>query len=79
MTGSTIDNLLGVWRCKHILTKGLPNESVYQLITEVFVEQPLASRGSAKYTILKVKTFAQNHIVVRNYAQVGIQGRVCSS
>ena len=50
-----------------------------QLITEVFVEQPLASRGSAKYTILKVKTFAQNHIVVRNYAQVGNEGRVCSS
>ena len=42
-----------------------------QLITDVFVEQPLASRGSAKYTILKVKAFAQKHIVVRNFAQVG--------
>ena len=45
MTGSTIFNNLGMtWALRYFNLR-----SVNQLITKVFVEQPMASPGSAKY------------------------------
>ena len=49
MTGSTIFTRLGVTYRKDILTKESMNQLMNEIITEVFVEQPLASAGSAKY------------------------------
>ena len=42
-------NGLKCWRCKALGTKGWMNQSVNKWVTEVFVEQPLASPGSANY------------------------------
>ena len=50
MTGSTILNCFGVMAPKRYFKKRMTesdNELMNQLITEVFVEQPLALPGSA--------------------------------
>ena len=49
MTESTIATINAWRRHKDILTKGSLNQSVNESVTEVFIEQPLALPGSAKY------------------------------